>query len=618
MCGINGIVDFQAKITDKKPLIELMNQKIIYRGPNGQTHFVDKKVALGHCRLSIIDLSGGTQPIFNETGNILIVFNGEIYNFQILREQLVEKGHKFITHSDTEVILHLYEEYGEKCVEKLNGMFAFAIWDKKKEEFFLARDRVGEKPVVYSYDEKNQQLIFSSQEGPLFETGLVSKTLRDESISEFLTYGYIPAPYTIYQSVQKLPPGHYIRYSKGNFEMKQWWSLTSIKEDHTINYSEAKEEIRKRLFSIVEKQLVSDVPLGCFLSGGIDSSIIASIASQTSKEKIKTFSIGFNDNPVYDETPFAEQMARHIGSDHTTFHVDAAKLLEIMPYVLGEMGEPFGDSSILPSYILSHLTRSKVTVALSGDGADELFGGYNKYLMEHFVRKYPMPVLKAMKGMVSMLPDGRSNKILENIRKAKKMLSSVETKQEHRHFGLMNILRNNSSLIEDTTSKKYIEELYSNNQHFDYINRLLEADLNFVLPNDMLKKVDNASMLASLEVRVPFLDYELIEYVMSLPGHFKVDGKSRKKILKESFVDLLPHEIFSKRKGGFEIPVSEWFKKELKAPFFDVIGASKDILDVKEVEKIFKKHENNQENNDRLLWNIFVLNYWLSNIKVGK
>jgi len=586
MCGICGKINIEGKEI-RRELIARMNSVLSHRGPDDEGIYINNpspgasqamaSVGLGHKRLSIIDLSeAGRQPMSNEDGSIQMVFNGEIYNFKALKKELEQNGHIFTSQTDCEVIIHLYEKEGIECIKKLNGMFAFALWDSKNQALFLCRDRLGIKPLFYSWDGKS--LYFASEIKSILCNPEVSKKMDWNALNLYLTLNYIPGPYTIFIKIKKLDPGCYIMVRKKGLEIKQYWDIekgTEYYENKEKNIETYKKNLYDLLEDSVRIRLIADVPLGAFLSGGIDSSIIVGLMSRVSNSPINTYSIGYKDVPLFDETEHAREVAKLNGTHHHEIILSAKDVLDTIPEVLTYLDEPFADSSAIPQYIVSRETKKHVKVALSGDGGDELFAGYRMYSGEYWYSRYKLfpRVLrtKLIEPLLTSLPDSRDKYLLEHIRRIKKFVTGAKDRFEDRLFAWNEIF--SKELREKIINKKKIESDKINpdlgkemllkrlsSYDSDNINRMLYMDLKISLPNDMLSKVDLMSMRNSLEVRVPFLDHRLVEYVFQIRGNLKLKGKKGKYILLETFKNILPPPLLNKPKWGFEIPISKWLK----------------------------------------------------------
>lgn len=629
MCGISGIISFTESRLDPQ-IARVMSDQLIHRGPDDSDYYHDDFVALGHRRLSIIDLEGGKQPIYNEDHSVVLIFNGEIYNFLELRSELQKRGHTLYTRTDSEVIVHLYEDLGIDCLRKLSGMFAFALWDKKRRRLFLARDRVGIKPLVYC--QNRGKLLFASEINSILASGLVSKQLDLAALNLYFTFGYVPAPWTIYQKIRKLQPGHYMVVENGKVRIEKYWRIRAKESPLTL------EEARRRLLELlrdsVKNHMISDVPVGAFLSGGLDSSAVVALMSEFSNHPITTCTVGYEHNKFYDETAFADEVAAMYGTEHHTYFLSKNDLLKIIPTLISKLGEPFADESLVPTYAVSQKMSESAKVTLSGDGADELFAGYNKYLGEYWYQYFariPAPLTEnIIKPILEGLPASRKNVIAENIRKSKRFMRGLGDDSIQRHFHWMEIfsedvraeiMNHPAPNLGQHIIRNLFEETTGNNGKQDLINRLLEVDFRFILPNDMLTKVDLASMWNSLEVRVPFLDHRFVEFVFSLKGSDKLHGRNRKAILKRAVKGLVPKSTLKRAKYGFDVPIGEWFRKELKSTFLETINEADikkyGILNHKTICDIFEKHLNHQDDYTRQLWSIFLFQSWLNHTQVS-
>ncbi|MFZ5516435.1 MAG: asparagine synthase (glutamine-hydrolyzing) [Candidatus Zhuqueibacterota bacterium] len=622
MCGICGIVN-SAKDNQVDPgLLKRMTDAIIHRGPDEDGHYVKNNVGLGMRRLSIIDLSTGKQPIHNEDKNVWIVFNGEIYNHKEVRAELEKAGHRFVTQCDTEAIVHAYEEYGEKCVQKLNGMFAFAIWDERKNVLFLARDRVGIKPLYYFFD-KNR-LIFGSELKTILKAKDIPRRIDLQALDNFLTFEYIPAPLSIFQDIKKLPPGHTLTYRDNEIWIRNYWDLELRSNGKT--YDEYLTNLRDLLQDAVKIRLMSDVPLGAFLSGGIDSSIIVALMAQVMDQPVKTFSIGFEES-TYNELKYARLVADKFKTDHHEFIIkpDAVDLADNL---LKFLDEPFGDFSIFPTYLVSKMARDYVTVTLSGDGGDELFGGYDTYIADQLSKKYNQLPHALRNGLLTRLlgiiPPSSKKKGLVN--RAKRFVEGMRLPEDLRHVRWMIFLQDyekNYLYAQDMKSGilekdpyKFIRRYFTNVAYSqkDEINQQMYVDVKTYLVDDILVKVDRMSMATSLEARVPFLDYRFVEFAGSVPGHYKLQGRKTKLILKQAMADLLPQEILTRGKEGFSIPIKNWLKNELKPMMMDTLSPEKikreGFFDPTYVQQLKNEHLSGKENHSHRLWALMIFGRW--------
>ncbi len=573
MCGITGLLR-QHDPLNEKDLEGLYNsvEALRSRGPDNNGTARWDRVALGHTRLSVIDPSvQGGQPMTDPSGRYTIVYNGEVYNYRELRKELLDRGHSFRSGTDTEVVLHAFMEKGTACLNELNGFFAFAVYDRSTGDLFLARDRMGIKPLIF-YDD-GESFFFSSQMRGLMAYPLPRKELDPESLYTYLQLSYIPAPDAILKHVSKLRPGEYLWVSNGRVTRSCYYEIpaASSRRSGPSNYKEACEGLRERLDNAVRKRLNADVQLGAFLSGGIDSSVIASVAADH-VSGLQTFSIGYEGGSFHDETAYAKEVAKHIGCEHTVFQVSDQMMLDRVEDVFDALDEPFADSSSLAVHILSQKTRERVTVALSGDGADELFSGYNKHAAEYLVReggllnsvaKWGNPLWKRFSG-------SRESKVGDVFRKIQRYAEGVSRSPADRYWRWASSLgeaeaRELMALDTDPRAfeerrKEYLKELGDQGT----IEDVLRNDLHLVLPSDMLTKVDLMSMAHGLEVRTPYLDHELVDHVVRLPLRFKIGPSMKKRILRDAYRDRLPVSLYKRPKQGFEVPIGKWLRKELR------------------------------------------------------
>jgi len=560
------------------------------RGPDFQDIYLDSNVGLGHRRLSIIDTSAiANQPMWDESKRYCITYNGEIFNFKQLRDSLRAKGISFFSESDTEVLLKLYIREKENCLNQLNGFFSFCIYDKEERSFFLARDRYGVKPLLYLHDE--DKFLFASEMKSILTYG-IEKPLDLESLYAYLQLNYIPAPDTIFSTVKKLMPGHYMKVAKGHFNISKYYSIPYKPEsvNHSASYEDGKKILKNYLESSVERRLVSDVPLGAFLSGGIDSSVITGIASRL-KPDLHTFSIGFKDEKYFDETDYARLVAKKFNTEHTVFSLTNDDLYAHVNSILDYTDEPFADSSAINVFILSKETRKHATVALSGDGADELLGGYNKHaaFLRSFKPGWKENSVAAFLPLLRILPQSRNNSFANKIRQAVRFGEGMKLGTADRYWRWAAFSDEDQifSLLSQSVREKVSKEIFSKRKqetlrqlgHEAGINEVLFTDTQFILPNDMLAKVDMMSMANGLEVRTPFLDFELVNFIFSLPGDHKINSSIRKRVLQDSFRDMLPPELYNRPKKGFEVPMLKWLRREMKSLIQDDLLSEKMITE---------------------------------------
>lgn len=608
MCGICGILNRSGRPADPV-LLERMATSLTHRGPDDAGYYVHAQVGLGHRRLNIIDLDTGHQPIFNENGRCVLIFNGEIYNYLELRRGLAERGHVFSTKTDTEVILHLYEEKQERCLEDLRGMFSFALWDDEKKELFFARDRLGKKPFFYYVDD--ERFLFASEIKAVLKND-ISRDLDTDAVFDFFKYQFIPSPRTIFRKIRKLPPGHFGKVSKNSFVLNRYWDIP-VREDGFQGRSLAslEDELDSLLSEATKIRLISDVPLGAFLSGGLDSSLVVALMKKHSNAPVKTFAIGFKEKS-YDESGFAARAAQAIQTDHKKFDVEY-RILDILETLVAHFDEPFGDSSAIPTYYLSQFTKENVTVALSGDGGDELFGGYRRYIahkLGRFFTRIPSGIRKfAFENPVKKLPV-RSGYYGTSLTKKLKLFAKASQRIESGRFYLPQIFEEPEvrSVFGDRRLRlrthAYDDLLYAEFRkadRFDDLTKLMWFDLHYYLPDDILVKVDRMSMRHSLEVRAPYLDQRVVEYAFNLPLEFKIHRLTGKYILKKIARNYLPRDIVARKKQGFMVPLDAWFKAEL-IPLFTEKVLNNEMFERAVVERIFRDHMSGRDDYSVKMW----------------
>ena len=622
MCGICGFC-----FSDKKPvdlnILKKMTTTLQRRGPDDEGYFTGAGVALGHRRLSIIDLDTGKQPIHNEDETIYVVFNGEIYNFPELKKELEEKGHRFYTKTDTEVLVHLYEEREEQCVESLAGMFAFAIWDGKKRKLFLARDRIGIKPLYYAYNGK--AFAFASEPKALLQLPWVEGRLDPQGLSHYLSYDFIPAPYCIYENIRKIPPGHQVIYQDGALRCESYWDLDlRDRFDGNLNEKELCELIWREFCRVVKAHLISDVPLGVLLSGGIDSTSVLAALRYEGVDDVKTFSIGFDDSS-FDESRYFRRAASFFETEHHEEVLAPQKLIEIIPEVASILDEPLADASIMPTYLLSRFTKGYVKVALGGDGGDELFAGYPTYqafLLARYYGKIPWVLRYFTEAVVKRLPVSFDNMSLDF--RAKKFINGIPYPSVERHYRWMGTFppEEKGELLAPGI-KRRLEDLNSFDLLHDYLRdkafsselgKLLYLDTKLYLQDGVLAKVDRASMAHGLEVRVPFLDHRFVELVTGIPERLKLKGFTTKYIWKRAIKDRIPNEIARRRKKGFGIPIGKWFCGELKGLTLELLAEERlkkqGIFNPAVVKNLVSDHLARRVDNRKKLWNLLIFQLW--------
>lgn len=620
MCGICGVIHRKKEHPVQFADVKKMCDVIKHRGPDDEGQYVQNNVGLGMRRLSIIDLSTGHQPIFNEDRSMAIVFNGEIYNHKGIRKELESKGHVFTTNTDTEAIIHAYEEWGVDCVQKLNGMFGFAIWDGRQERLFLARDRIGIKPLYYYVDEN--QLAFGSELKSIVQLDSVPREIEAKALDTFLTFEYIPSPYSIFKNIFKLPPGHWMLYENGDTKIQQYWKLTFQRA--SASTTELERQLDELLEDAVNIRLMSDVPLGAFLSGGLDSSSIVAMMCRRQKERVKSFSIGF-DEATYNELPYARAIAERFKTEHFEEIItpDAARLTE---KILWMLDEPFGDFSVFPTYLVSEMARKNVTVVLSGDGGDELLAGYDTYIAQGVARRYAkLPAFlrkMAIEPIVNALPPTDKKKGFIN--KSKRFVEGARLADHLQHVRWMIFLQRAekdllyspdfSRSLNGYDSHGFIEEYFSQVTSNDPLDQMEYVDIKSYLVDDILVKVDRMSMASSLEARVPFLDHRFVEFAATIPSELRLNGKRTKHILKTSLQHELPMTIIERGKEGFSIPIKNWVKNELKPMMMSALSEQnvkdKGFFDPQFVNRLVDEHLKGRENHSHRIWALMVFHMW--------
>ena len=622
MCGIAGIASFDPQHRPDAEQLRVMCDTIAHRGPDGYGGEIRDDVALGMRRLAVIDVAGGQQPIFNEDRTVRVVFNGEIYNYRELRKELEARGHRFATHSDTEVIVHLWEEHGAGFVDRLNGMFAIALHDMTQRRLLLARDHLGIKPLFYSLD--RQRLVFGSEVKALLASGLVQRRLDVDMLGQFLAWEYVPGPGTLLQDIRKLEPGCLldVDLATGRASHRQFWDVPrSLHSDMPpLSDGDWLDRIDDQLRRSVQRQLVSDVPLGAFLSGGVDSSLIVA-----GMEHARTFSIGFDD-PTYNELPWAQRVADHLGVDHK-FEIIQPQVAELFDHLMPFMDDPIGDFSIFPTYLVSHHARQHVTVSLSGDGGDELFGGYETYLAQEKARQWQRvpPALRhrVLEPFIRTLNPTPRKKGLIN--KAKRFVEGLEHPASLGHArwrlfvgeSMRRQLFTEEALREmPTPVGEHIERLAGLAHGRDDIDRALYIDLRSYLVDNCLVKMDRMSMAASLEARVPFLDKDLVEMAFQIPSRLKVARGRTKILLKQVASRHVPRDCIYRPKEGFSVPIKHWLKRDLRPRMEDLLSPGRlreaGLFNVGTVERLKAQHLADRANHSHILWSMMVFEDWRS------
>ncbi|MEJ1238624.1 asparagine synthase (glutamine-hydrolyzing) [Chryseolinea sp. T2] len=629
MCGITGIFAFNLVGKFNKIHVTNATMALQKRGPDFQDIYLDDSVCLGHRRLSIIDTRAvSNQPMWDETRRYSIVFNGEIFNYKQLRQELRAEGVSFSTESDTEVLLKLYIRYGDACLSRLNGFFAFCIFDKQDDTLFLARDRFGIKPLLYVYDE--DKFIFASEMKSILQYGL-EKKLDYNSLYLYLQLNYIPSPDTIFLDVKKLAPGHCIKVGRRSLEVKSWYGIPYDREKSAasnLSYPDAIQKFRKLLNDAVHKRLVSDVPLGSFLSGGVDSSVISALAAKH-KPDLHTFSIGYRDEKFFDETSYARLVAEHIKTKHTVFSLTNADLYGHVHNILDYIDEPFADSSAIAVYILSKETRKHATVALSGDGADEMLGGYNKhaafYRMIH--RGWKEQLVVSLEGLWNKMPQSRNSAFANKMRQFSRFAEGAKMNSRDRYWKWASFASKDDALKMlhpdlrmNMWLKEFVPRMKNILRHLpdegETMNDIFLTDMNLVLGNDMLTKVDLMSMANGLEVRVPFLDFEVVNFLFSLPDQYKINSNIRKRLLQDGFRDLLPPQLYNRPKKGFEVPLLKWLRTEMKSLIMDDLLSedfvvNQGIFDYSEINRLKQQLFSPSPGDVHArIWGLVVFQWW--------
>jgi len=622
MCGIVGIVRNDGKSIDEE-LLTRMNNAIRHRGPDDDGFYVNGSVGLGMRRLAIIDLKGGAQPIHNQDRSSWIVFNGEIYNYLELREKLEKLGHTFYTNSDTEAIVHAYDQFGADCPNHLRGMFAFAIWNERTQELFLARDRVGKKPLLYAHI--NGQLIFGSEFSALLLHPDVSRDIQPEALDYYLSFMCIPAPLTAYRAIRKLEPGHWLRWRHGEIELQRYWQPDFTKKVE-LSEEEAGERTVEILRDAVRVRLMSEVPLGAFLSGGIDSSAVVALMSQESSERVKTFSIGF-DEQDFSELHHARRIAEHVGAEHHEFIV-RPDALEVLPTLVEHYGEPYADSSAVPTYYVAKETRKHVTVALNGDGGDESFAGYERYIAMGLTEKYRrVPSFlreSVIKETVNLIPSSPLKR--SRVKSAKRLLDAVALPRVDRYARWVSVFNEQTKqpLYSDHFREQtqaadatgILAEWFKRANGIGVVDAMLLTDQMTYLPNDLLVKVDIATMAVSLEARSPFLDHHVIEFAASLPQNLKLRRLTSKYLLKKVLRKLLPSENLKRRKMGFGVPVGHWFRGKMQPFLREVLLSEKalrrGLFQPDAVRQLIELHVRGERDYSQQLWTLLMLELWFN------
>ncbi|HEV8590703.1 MAG TPA: asparagine synthase (glutamine-hydrolyzing) [Pyrinomonadaceae bacterium] len=621
MCGIVGFVNKNGEAADRE-ILERMNRAIVHRGPDDDGFYVSENVGLAMRRLAIIDLAGGHQPIHNADKTKWIVFNGEIYNYQELRADLEKRGHRFYTNSDTEAIVHLYDEFGEGCLQHLRGMFAVAIWDERERSLFLARDRVGKKPILYSH-QANGDLIFGSEFQALLQHPAISRDVDHEAIDAYLSYLCVPAPMTAFKQIRKVEPGHWLKWKDGQIETQRYW-LPDFSKKIEISEEDAIAETTRILRESTRLRMISEVPLGAFLSGGVESSTVVALMAQESEKPVKTFSIGFEEQD-FSELKYAKRVAEHVGAEYHEFIV-RPNALDVLPTLVEHYGEPYADSSAIPTYYVSRETRKHVTVALNGDGGDESFAGYERHAAMRIAEQYhrlPEMLRKiVVETPANLIPTSELKR--SRFRDVKRFLQAASMPKTERYFRWMSTFnrdakrdlytRKFTETVAEQNPSAYMDRWFAKANSSGILDATLLNDLMTYLPNDLLVKVDIASMANSLEARSPFLDHKVIEFAASLPEQMKMRRFETKSLLKKVAARLVPAEVIYRRKMGFGVPVGKWFRGEMKDFVRGVLLSEKalerGIAKREMLEQYVNEHTSGTRDHAFQIWTLLMLELW--------
>ncbi len=617
MCGICGVVGPAASAE----LIERMCASIVHRGPDDQGTLVQPGVALGMRRLSIIDVSGGHQPMSNEDGTVWVVYNGEAYNYRDVVADLERRGHRFATHCDTEVMVHAWEEYGESSVEHMRGMYAYAIWDMRTGTLFLARDRLGKKPLYYTV--VNGSLFFSSEIKAILAHPGVPRKVNPAALDAYLTYQYVPGTATMFQGISKLRPGQTLTWRDGQFSLRQYWEPRYPAHDPAATEAEYLERTTELLREAVRIRLMSEVPLGAFLSGGLDSSVIVGLMAGLMDQPVKTFSVGFGEGGDVDEVAHARLVARHFGTDHheITVRADAAELL---PKLIWHLDEPIADAAAIPTFLISEVARQKVTVVLTGEGGDELFAGYRRYYGDSLLaplESLPHAARKPIVAAGQLFPATSDRRLVRYVHRA---LRAAELSRPERYRAWVTVFPSAEREELYTPALRAAlgagkithpaEQVLLHGGGRDFLHTMLEFDVRGWLPDDLLMKVDKMGMAASIEARTPYLDHKLFEYVAGMPAEMKLRGKTSKYLLRQIAARLLPEEIRQRKKHGFDVPVQRWLREDLRPMLHERLSAdalhAHGFFEPAVVARLIEEHESGRRDHHRQLWTLLCFQLW--------
>ncbi len=621
MCGIAGKLFFDRSAPMGRPEIEAMLAPIAHRGPDSEGIYLDRNVGLGHRRLSIIDVGGGGQPMANEDKTVWIVFNGEIYNFQPLRERLIASGHKFRTNSDTEVIIHLFEEHGADCVKFLRGMFAFAIWDQKREVLFVARDRVGIKPLYYC--QTREALYFASELKSIIADSNVSREIYYPAMRQFLSFFYVPGEDTLFRSIKKLLPGHSLTVEKGKVTIRKYWDLQFTQDRWSKPFEQVVDELYGLLGSTVRDHMIADVPVGVLLSGGVDSSAMLSFAVRETGKQVNTFTVGFDGKGVVDERPYARMAAEKFGASHHEISISSENFWDFLPAYVWHMEEPVCEPPAVALYYVSKLAREHVKVLLSGEGGDEAFAGYPNYANQMRLGRMESmvgPLAKSAGAGAALLGRMFGEARLQRYGEAfGRPLSSHYFSRTSGPSSFFN--RHARKFFSDkflagtgsVSPAEMIAAMSGSVAGEPLLNQMLYVDTKTWLPDDLLVKADKITMANSLELRVPLLDHEVLEFAASLPPQYKIEGKETKRVLKAAMARVLPQEILTRKKAGFPVPYGSWLRREFKSPIEDILlsdrASARGYFKRAEVERLLRANEKNGRHSKEV-FSLLVLELW--------
>jgi asparagine synthase (glutamine-hydrolysing) len=631
MCGICGWIDLDTRGDSRfpPPNLAAMGATLEHRGPDDWGKAELKYAAIAMTRLSVVDIAGGHQPIFNQDKSCSIVFNGEIYNFQELRKELKAKGYHFKTLSDTEVVLRAYEEWGDESLNRLRGMFALAIYDsrsahngsakcvRKNPRLLLARDRIGKKPLYYYRNE--DRIIFASEIKAILAHSSVEREVRRNSLPLYLTYGYVPAPYTFFENIYELPPGHKMVVQDGEAAIEQYWKLPLQEVDTELTEKQYVERLRELFEDAVRARLISDVPLGAFLSGGIDSAAVVAFMTRNMNQPVKTFAIGFSDEPSFNELEYARAVAKEFRSDHREFLV-SPDAIDLLPKLVWHYDQPFADSSAIPSFLVAQMTREHVKVALTGDGSDELFAGYERFAAARLAEAYrrtPHLLQNAVKRFLDRMPEATTYRGF--MRRARRFVDSAALPLPERYLGWVGIFP--ASLISDllindieTDPVSHFQSYFGPGHDGDLIAQLLLVNMKTYLPGDLLVKTDRMTMANSLEVRCPFLDQQLVEFAAGIPSKLKLKGMTTKYILKRALQGIVPDEIIHRKKHGFGVPVGRWFRTSLKRYLHETLlspeALQRGYFNESSLRHLIEEHQSGKRDHGHRLWALLTLEIW--------